>query len=119
MAIIKTFHEILAWQKGHNIALEIYTVTSKFSESEKFGLVSQMRRCAVSIPSNIAEGFKRKTMKDSVHFYNISEGSLEELKYQLLLSKDLGYINGVIYKNLTTLTDEVGRILCGWIKIQK
>ena len=84
-----------------------------------FGLVSQSRRCAVSVPSNIAEGFKRSSKNDSVHFYNMSEGSLEELKYQLLLAKDLMYINSEEYETAFGLAEEVGKILNGWKNIQK
>ena len=85
---------------------------------ETFGLVSQSRRCAVSIPSNIAEGFKRQSKKDSAHFYNIAEGSLEELKYQLLLAKDLGYINTEQYAVAFNLAEESGKLINGWKKSQ-
>ena len=85
MTTIKKFTEIIAWQKAHELALFIYLITNKFPRSEEFGLSSQMRRAAVSVPSNIVEGFKRKSVKDGVNFYNIAEGSLEELKYQVLL----------------------------------
>ncbi|MDO8524324.1 MAG: four helix bundle protein [bacterium] len=117
--IIKTFTEILAWQKAHQLTLEIYKITSQFPKTEQFGLISQMRRCAVSIPSNIAEGFKRKSLNDSLHFYNIAEGSLEELKYQLLLAKDLDYLNKEVYGELSELSDEVGKLLNGWKKSQR
>lgn len=116
---IKTFQEILAWQKAHALALKIYSVTATYPKQEIFGLVSQMRRCAVSIPSNVAEGFKRSSTKDSIHFYNISEGSLEELKYQLILSRDLKYISPADFQNLQELTNDVGRLLYGWIRVQK
>lgn len=119
MATIKTFQEILSWQKAHQLTLEIYNITKSFPRFEEFALANQMRRCAVSIPSNIAEGFKRKGLKDSLHFYNIAQGSLEELKYQLLLAKDLEYINENIYEKLISLAEEVGKLLNGWIKIQK
>lgn len=117
--IIKRFQEILAWQKAHELVLEIYKITELFPKKEQFGLSSQMRRCAVSVPSNIAEGFKRKHLKDSLHFYNISEGSLEELKYQTLLAKDLCYISDEKFLFLLNLQEGVGRTLYGWIKIQK
>ena len=71
------------------------------------------------MPSNIAEGFHRKGIKDSIHFYNISQGSLEELKYQLLLAKDLNYITLKQYEIILNLTEEVGKLIYGWIKIQK
>ena len=116
---IKTFKEILAWQKSHELVLLVYKLTAEYPKYELFGLTSQSRRCAVSVPSNIAEGFKRKTKNDSVHFYNIAESSLEELKYQLLLSKDLKYITDEQYEKAFTLSEEVGRLINGWIKIQK
>ncbi len=94
-------------------------MTAKYPKHELFGLVSQTRRCAVSVPSNIAEGFKRKSKNDSVHFYNMAESSLEELKYQLLLAKDLRYIEDFEYQKVFDLCEEVGRLIYGWIKIQK
>lgn len=116
---VKTFKEILAWQKAHELVLEIYRITTKFPRYEEFGLSNQMRRSAVSIPSNIAEGFKRKHLKDSLNFYNISDASLEELKYQLLLSRDIGYIDETTYNAIFSKTEEAGRLLCGWSKSQK
>ena len=119
LMLIKQFQEILAWQKAHELVLMIYSITEGFPQKETFGLTSQMRRCAVSIPSNIAEGFKRKHLNDSLHFYNISQGSLEELKYQSLLAKDLCYIKESAYLKLFDLLEEVGKTLHGWTKIQK
>lgn len=117
--IIKTFREILAWQKAHELTLLVYKLTEKYPKSEEFGLKLQSRRCAVSVGSNIAEGFKRKTKNDSLHFYNISEGSLEELKYQLLLARDLKYIIEDEYNLAITKAEETGRLITGWIKVQK
>lgn len=119
MATIKTFTEILAWQKGHLLTLEIYSVTKNFPGEEKFRLVDQMCRAIVSFPSNIAEGFKRKSKKDSLRFYNIAESSLEEIKYQLLLAKDLKYIDKEKYSELFALAEECGKLLNGWVKVQK
>ncbi len=116
---IKTFREILAWQKAHELVLEIYRVTKAFPKEETYGLISQMRRSAVSIPSNVAEGFKRCGKKDAAHFYNISQASLEELKYQIILAYDLEYIRNSDILNLHSLSDEVGRMLHGWMKVQK
>jgi four helix bundle protein len=116
---IKTFNEIVAWQKSHELVLMVYTLTAQYPKHELFGLVSQSRRCAVSIPSNIAEGFKRKSKNDSVHFYNMAESSLEELKYQLLLARDLKYINETEYQRVLVLSEETGRLINGWIKVQK
>ena len=116
---IKTFKEILAWQKAHELVLTVYILTAKYPKHELFGLTSQSCRCAVSIPSNIAEGFKRKSKNDSVHFYNVAESSLEELKYQLFLAKDLKYITNSEYEKALNLTEETGRLINGWIKVQK
>ncbi len=119
MPLVKTFDEILAWQKGHALALEIYSITKTFPPEEKFRLVDQMCRAVISFPSNIAEGFKRKGKNDSLRFYNIAQASLEELKYQLLLAKDLKYITNEKYKNLLLLSEECGKLLNGWAKSQK
>lgn len=115
---INSFTEIVAWQKAHQLVLHVYEVTEKFPKSEMFCLLPQMRRAAISIPSNIAEGFKRRGKKDSNHFYNIADGSLEELKYQLFLSKDLKYLSMSEYEKFVEQTDEVGRVLSGWSKSQ-
>lgn len=91
MAKAKDFTDLEVWKTAHGIALSIYKTTRGFPADEKFGLVSQMRRAAVSIPSNIAEGFARRGKKEKINFYAIALGSLQELKYHLILSKDLGY----------------------------
>lgn len=118
MATIRTFKEAIVWQKSHKLTLSVYELTKKFPKNEEYALANQMRRAAVSVPSNIAEGFKRRTIRDGIHFYNIAEGSLEELKYQILLSKDLGYISDEIYNELEKMTDEVGKLLFGWKRSQ-
>ncbi|MFH1457177.1 MAG: four helix bundle protein [Patescibacteria group bacterium] len=115
---IKSFKEILAWKKSHQLVLIIYKSIKYLPETEKYNLVSQMTRAAVSIPSNIAEGFARKGSSDSIKFYNIAQGSLEELKYQTLLCYDLKYFNKNQYNYLINLEDEVGKTLWGWIKSQ-
>jgi four helix bundle protein len=117
--MIKTFRDLLVWQKAHQLVLDIYKLTAKFPTEEKYGLSSQLRRAGTSIPSNIAEGFKRKTAKDRVHFYNISDGSLEEVKYQLLLAVDLKYIPDENYQKIMCLAEEVSKMLNSWIKSQK
>jgi len=109
--VVKTFRDLTVWEKAHALALEIYKLTASFPPRECFGLVSQMRRAGVSIAANIAEGQKRKTTKEFSRFLNISEGSLEELKYYLILSQDLNYISPDNYKNLQPLCNEVGRLL--------
>lgn len=91
MAPIKSFHDLRVWQKAHKLTLQVYALTQTFPAEEKFGLISQLRRAAISVASNIVEGFKRRA-KDSLHFYTISEASLEEVRYQMLLAHDLHYI---------------------------
>jgi four helix bundle protein len=86
---IQSFKELLVWQRAMELAREIYTITKKFPASEQYGLVSQMRRCAVSVPSNIAEGEKRGTRKDFVQFLRIADGSASELETQLILVSDI------------------------------
>ena len=114
--LIQSYKDIIAWQKSHKLVLLIYKYTDNFPKSELFALVSQIRRAAVSVPSNLAEGFKRKSKNDSIHFYNISQGSLEELRYQLLLSKDLKYISEEEYQIAETLADETAKLIYSWIK---
>jgi|SRR6185437_1881096 len=113
---INTFQEILAWQKSHKLVLKVYELTKDFPAHEKFSLVSQINRAAVSIPSNIAEGYRRNSKKDSLHFYNISQASLEELRYQLILSKDLNYISESQYKDVFVIAEEASKVLNGWVK---
>lgn len=110
---MKTFRDLTVWQKAHGLVLGIYKATREFPQEEKFGIVSQIRRSASSIPANIVEGFKRKGIKDFAHFLNIADASLEETKYYLILSKDLEYLSQTDYENLSCLCDEVGRMLCG------
>jgi four helix bundle protein len=87
----KSFEDLIVWQKAHQFVLMVYNYTSKFPNSEIYGLISQFRRAAVSVSANISEGFKKKGTADKVRFLNISQGSLEECRYYLILSKDLGY----------------------------
>ena len=111
---IEAFEDLVVWKKTHALVLEIYRLTRDYPSEEKFSLVSQMRRAAVSIAANIAEGFKKRTPRDKSNFYNISQGSLEELRYYLILSTDLGYLK--TNRDLTVLTEEIGRMLNGLIK---
>ena len=116
---IKSFQDILAWKKSHQLCLEVYYLTANYPKHELFGLVSQSRRCAVSVPSNIAEGYRRVGNNDSLHFYNIAQSSLEELRYQLLLAYDLKYVSADEYKRVSALAEETSKELSGWIKSQK
>lgn len=117
--MIKTFQDIKVWQKAHGLVIEIYKMTVKFPAEEKYGLSSQIRRAMVSVASNIVEGFKRKSVKDRVHFYNVADASLEEVKYQLLVARDLKYINEILYRVLINSAEEVSKMLNSWIKTQK
>ena len=119
MGKIVTFKDLVVWQKSHELTLEIYSIVKNFPRYEEFGLSSQMRRSSSSVPTNIAEGFKRKSQKDSCHFYNLAESSLEELKYQLILARDLKYIGNNDFERLNHLTEEISRMLFGWIKTQR
>jgi four helix bundle protein len=99
------FEDLEVWQKAHALVLETYRMTKAFPGEERFGLVSQMRRAAVSMAANIAEGFKKRGIRDKANFYNISQGSAEELRYYFLLSKDLGYLaeNAHVAKEIDTV----------------
>lgn len=98
---ISSFQDLRTWREGHELTLEIYRVTNSFPTEERYGLTSQIRRAAVSVPSNIAEGMGRYGTKDFVRFLINSRGSLQEVLYQLLLARDLGYINQDNYENIT------------------
>lgn len=107
--------KLVVLQKSHQLVLEIYSVTKNFPKDELFGLTSQIRRAAVSVPSNIIEGKARGSSKEFKRFLLVARGSLEEVKYQLLLSKDLRYISENKYKEVLVLAKEVGRLLNGLI----
>lgn len=87
----KTFEDVEVWKKAHAWVLAIYQFTDQFPKHELFGLTTQLRRAAVSIPANFAEGFKKKGRADKARFYNIAQGSVEECRYYMILAKDLGY----------------------------
>ena len=110
---MKSFRELKVWNKSHILVLSIYKTTKLFPNEEKFGLTSQIRRSAASIPTNIVEGFKRKSNKDFIHFLNLADASLEETKYHLILSKDLDYIDCTTYNDLMEKCDEIGKMLFG------
>jgi four helix bundle protein len=109
----KTFRDLLVWQRAHAFVLGIYKMTAAFPTREVYGLTSQMRRAAVSIPANIAEGFVKRGKADKARFMNVAEGSLEESRYYLILSQDLRYGNTA---QLMELLNEVGRLLSGYFR---
>jgi four helix bundle protein len=88
--MLRSFEELEVWQKAHHLALETYRVTDKFPDRERYGIVSQVRRSAASVPADIAEGFGRRTTKELLQFLVNANGSLEETRYFLILSRDLG-----------------------------
>jgi four helix bundle protein len=116
---IKKFTDLKAWQESRKLVKNTYRITYLFPKEEQFGLVSQMKRSSVSIPSNIAEGFKRDTMKDKVHFYIMAHGSLTELQNQLILSNDLQFLDEGDFQDLMTLSDRVDALLTGLIRASK
>lgn len=87
----RTFEDVDLWRKAHAWVLAIYKFTEVFPKHELFGLTSQLRRAAVSVPANFAEGFKKRGLADKIRFYNIAQGSLEECRYYLILARDLRY----------------------------
>ena len=113
---IQSFTDLTAWQRGHNLVLEIYKITKTFPREELYSLVDQMRRCAISITSNIAEGFSRKSYKEKIQFYSMALGSTTELQNQLLVAKDVGYITKEKFNSLAFQTVEVHKLLNGLIK---
>lgn len=111
MSYIKTYKDLIVWQKSMEVVEIVFKETKSFPGSELYGLVSQMKRAAVSIPSNIAEGFGRNSPKEFAQFYSISYGSALELETQLIIAKRIGYLNEEGYKKITALLNEVLKIL--------
>jgi len=107
----RSFRDLLVWRKAHEFVLAVYQFTDPFPRREIFGLAHQMRRAAVSIPANIAEGFAKRSKPDKVRFLNIAEGSLEESRYYLILAQDLGYGNS---EQLMGQLEEVSRLLTAY-----
>ncbi len=104
----RRFQDLIVWQKAHQFVLAVYRVTQQFPKSELYGLVSQMRRAAVSVPANIAEGFKKVGKADKARYLNIAQGSLEESRYFLILAQDLGLCQS---ESLLDNAEEVSKML--------
>lgn len=113
---IRSFTGLHAWQTGHKLVLDIYETTKSFPKSEQIGLASQMRRCAVSITSNIAEGFSRSTRPEKKQFYAIAQGSTTELQNQLLIARDVSYIVDEDFQRLAEQTIQTHKLTNGLIK---
>lgn len=116
---IKSFTDLLVWQEGHALAVSLYEVTKRFPREEMYSLVDQMRRAAISVTSNIAEGFGRQTYGEKVQFYYIAQGSLIELKNQLLLARDIGYLEKVSFNAIADRANRTHKLLQGLIKKSK
>lgn len=110
------FSDLKVWQNAHRFVLGIYRITKKFPHDEQYALVQQIRRAAISVAANIVEGSKRRSRKDKIHFYNMADTSLEETKYHLLLSRDLGYCGADEFHSLLASAEEIGRMLIGLIR---
>jgi four helix bundle protein len=104
----QNFQDLIVWQRAHQFVLSVYKLSKLFPREELYGLTSQFRRAAVSVPANIAEGFKKRGRADKVRFMNIAEGSLEECRYYLILTDDLGYGDGL---KLRGQLEEVSKLL--------
>lgn len=113
---IKTFEDLEAWQIAHKFVLEIYRITKKFPKDELYGMVSQLRRAALSITSNIAEGFSRYHYNDKIRFYYNARGSVSEVRNCLALSKDLHYIKKEEADSLLSDTDRVLKVINGMVR---
>ena len=109
----RTFQEVEVWRKAHAWVLAIYRFTETFPKHELFGLTSQLRRAAVSVPANFAEGFKKRGQADKLRFYNIAQGSLEECRYYLILARDLHYGKP---EELVHSLEEVSRMLESYMR---
>lgn len=108
---MQRFTELNVWQRSHELVLEIYRLTERFPDYERYGVTSQLRRAAVSVPCNIAEGSKRQHPKDYARFLNIAEASLAEAEYLLILSKDLGYVDRESEETVRREAEEISRML--------
>lgn len=116
---INKFNDLIAWQEGHKLVLFIYEETKRFPKEESFGLTSQMRRSAVSITSNIAEGFGRQGYKEKIQFFYLANGSLIELVNQLLVAKDVGYTTTERWSKINNQAEFTHKLLQGLIKKSK
>ena len=113
---IRSYKDLIAWQKAVLLVTDIYSATKQFPADERFGIVSQLNRAAVSVPANIAEGWGRKSSKNYLQFLRVSRGSLMEIETLLVISKNLNFLSPENYAQLSEKAEEVGRILHGLIK---
>ena len=116
---IQSFTDLEVWRESHKLVLMVYKFTKNFPKNELFGLTSQLRRAVVSITSNIAEGFSRFSYKEKIQFYSIAFGSLTEVQNQLLISKDVGYLNGGDFESLSKQSVSAQKLLRAFIRKSK
>jgi len=116
---IRSFMDLDAWKEGHKLVLMIYEITRSFPKEEIFGIISQMRRCVVSITSNIAEGFSRQSFREKLQFYSMAQGSVTELQNQVIISKDIKYISEEQFQGIINQLIKVHKIINGLIKKSK
>lgn len=116
---LKSFTDLNVWKQGHAFVLEIYLITKSFPKEELFGLTSQLRRAAISFTSNIAEGFSRRSYKEKLQFYSIALGSLTEIQNQLLIARDLKYIDKESFDRLANVSVALNKMTNGLIKKSK
>ena len=109
----RSFEEVEVWRKAHSWVLGVYRFTERFPRHELFGLTSQLRRAAVSVPANFAEGFKKRSQADKLRFYNIAQGSLEECRYYFILARDLNYGDPNALKNGA---EEISKMLDSYMR---
>jgi four helix bundle protein len=114
-SVIKSFTDLECWKHAHILTLKIYACTKHFPSDERMGLTSQIRRAVVSIESNLAEGFGRRTPSDRLHFYDMARGSLYEVKTQIMIALDLGYIKNDIYDDIEVGSITTHKLLTGLI----
>ncbi len=119
MSKIKGFEDLKVWEKSHEFVLEVYKITQQFPGEEKFGLTSQIRRSAVSVAANIAEGSKRQHLNEYIQMLYIAQGSLSETKYYLLLARDLKYLSEIKYQELFGPSQEIAKMLSSLINSLK
>jgi four helix bundle protein len=110
---MQRFTDLQVWQKGHALALKLYRISQAFPAEERFGLTSQLRRAAVSVPTNIAEGSKRLSRQEYARFLNVAEGSIAEVEYLLILARDLEYLPGTSARESIHEAAEIARMLHG------
>jgi four helix bundle protein len=109
---VQRFRDLKVWQRSHVLVKQVYAISRGFPEEERFGIVAQLRRAAVSVPTNIAEGAKRLHAKEYARFLNVAEASLAETQYLLLLSSELDYFSPAVFRSHDAEIEEISRMLC-------